>query len=97
MSGELVALLSALLWALASVLLAMGVRRLHVLPLNLMRCLFSTALFWALLPFFGGLAAVMAIPSSSWLWLVVSVVMLLVVGDTLYFRSLELAGDRRPA
>ena len=51
MSGELLAILSALLWAMSSVLLTIGARRLHVLPLNLVRCVVSTAFFWVLLPF----------------------------------------------
>ncbi len=92
MSGELIALLSALLWAIASVLLAVGAKRIHVVPLNLIRCVLSTAFFWSLLPFFGGFRALASIPASSWLWLVVSVLGLLVIGDTLYFRSLDLAG-----
>jgi drug/metabolite transporter (DMT)-like permease len=92
LSGELIALLSALLWAIASVLLTVGAKRLHVLPLNLVRCVVSTAFFWILLPFDGGFHALAAIPPGAWLWLVVSVLGLLVVGDTLYFRSLDLAG-----
>ena len=92
MSGEAIALLSALLWAFASVLMGWGVKRLHVIPLNLIRCAVSTAFFWSLLPFFGGLKAIAAIPVEQWLWLFLSVVMLLIVGDLLYFRSLDLAG-----
>jgi drug/metabolite transporter (DMT)-like permease len=92
LSGELVALLSALLWAVSSVLIAVGAKRLHVLPLNLVRCLISTTFFWAMLLFYGGFQALATIPSSAWPWLVVSVLGLLVVGDTFYFRSMELAG-----
>ena len=92
MSGELVALLSAFLWAMASVLLTMGAKRIHVVPLNLIRCVVSTAFFWALLPFYGGWGALAAIPPSAWIWLAVSVLSLLVVGDSLYFRSMDLAG-----
>jgi transporter family protein len=92
LSGEAIALLSALLWAFASVLMGWGVRRLHVIPLNLVRCVVSTAFFWSLLPFFGGLKAVAAIEADQWLWLFLSVVMLLIVGDLLYFRSLDLVG-----
>jgi uncharacterized membrane protein len=77
---------------MASVLLTVGARRIHVLPLNLIRCTVSTAFFWALLPFYGGLDALAAIPAGAWPWLVVSVLGLLVVGDTLYFRSMDLAG-----
>jgi uncharacterized membrane protein len=86
------ALVSALLWALASVLLTVGAKVLPVVPLNFVRCAVSTAFFWALLPFFGGLQALAQITPSNWLWLVVSVIAMLVVGDTLYFRSLDLAG-----
>lgn len=92
MSGEQNALLAASLWAVGSVLLAVGARRLHVVPLNLIRCVIATVFFWALLPFFGGFRALATIPHSTWLWLTVSVLGLLVVGDTLYFRSMELAG-----
>lgn len=92
MSGELIALLSALLWAIGSVLMAMGARRLHVLPLNLVRCLVSTTFFWLLLPFFGGIEALLVFTPSQLAWLVLSVLCLLVVGDTLYFRSMDLAG-----
>ncbi|MBN1660615.1 MAG: DMT family transporter [Anaerolineae bacterium] len=92
MSGELFAILSALLWALASVLLTIGARRLHVLPLNLVRCAVATIFFWVLLPFYGGLDAVAAISPAAWLWLAASVLGLLIIGDTLYFRSMDLAG-----
>jgi drug/metabolite transporter, DME family len=92
LSGLVVALLSSLLWAIGSVLVAAGVKRLSVVPLNLVRCLVSTALFWGLLPFFGGFRALATIPASTWVWLMVSVLGLLVIGDSLYFRSLDLAG-----
>jgi DME family drug/metabolite transporter len=92
LSGELIALLSALLWAIASVLMAIEARRLHVLPLNLIRCVVSATFFWVLLPFSGGLDALAHIPPSAWVWMVVSVLGLLVVGDTLYFRAMDLAG-----
>jgi uncharacterized membrane protein len=92
LSGELVALLSALLWAIGSVLITVGAKRLHVVPLNLVRCTVSTVFFWALLPFYGGIPALATMAPSAWLWLLVSVLGLLVVGDTLYFRSMDLAG-----
>lgn len=92
MSGELMVLLSALLWAMMSVMLTVVAKKLDVVPLNFVRCVVSTIFFWALLPFFGGLSALAAIPPSNWLWLTVSVLALLVVGDTLYFRSMDLAG-----
>ena len=92
MSGELVALISALLWAMASVLLTVGAKRIHVVPLNLVRCVVSSIFFLALLPFYGGLEAIAAITPAAWFWLLVSVLMLLAVGDTIYFMSMEMAG-----
>jgi uncharacterized membrane protein len=92
LSGEGVAILSALLWAVASVLLTVGTKRIHVVPMNMIRCLISTSFFWILLPFYGGWEALAAIPPSALLWMVVSVLALLVIGDSLYFRSMDLAG-----
>jgi drug/metabolite transporter (DMT)-like permease len=92
LSGELVGLLSAVLWAVSSVLLTVGAKRLHVIPLNLVRCTVSAAFFLLLLPFYGGFRALAELPLSVWLGLTVSVLALLVVGDTLYFGSLHLAG-----
>ena len=92
MSGEIAALLSAFVWAVASVLMTMGAKQLPVLPLNLVRVAIAATVFWALLPFFGGFQALAAISPWAWVWLFVSVLALLVVGDTLYFRSMDLAG-----
>jgi drug/metabolite transporter (DMT)-like permease len=92
LSGELAALLSALAWAISSVLLTAGAKRLHVIPLNLIRCVVSAGFFLALLPFFGGFAALAEIPASHYIYLLISVLGLLVVGDTLFYRSMDLAG-----
>jgi uncharacterized membrane protein len=92
LSGEAIAILSALLWAVASVLLTVGTKRIHAVPMNLIRCVISTSFFWILLPFYGGLEALAAIPPLAFLWMLVSVLGLLVIGDTLYFRSMDLAG-----
>ena len=70
----------------------MGAKRLHVVPLNLVRCTAGTMFFWILLPFFGGIQAIAALTPSAWLWLMISVLTLLVVGDSLYFSSMDLAG-----
>lgn len=92
LSGELIALFSALLWAVSSVLLTVGVRRVHVLPMNFVRCVVSTVFFWVLLPFYGGIQALQSIPVAQWIWMAVSVLTLLVIGDSLYFHSMDLAG-----
>jgi drug/metabolite transporter, DME family len=92
LSGALLALLAALLWSVASVLLTVAARRIHVLPLNLVRCATAALFFWALLPWFGGVDALAGITGIAWLWLVVSVLANLVIGDTLYFGAMHLAG-----
>ncbi|MFC2029159.1 DMT family transporter [Chloroflexota bacterium] len=92
MSGEVAAMLSALAWASSSVLMTVSAKRLHVIPLNLVRAAVSALFFLALLPFFGGFQAVVAIPSSQWPWLLLSTLALLVVGDTLFYQSTHLAG-----
>jgi drug/metabolite transporter (DMT)-like permease len=92
LSGVLLALLAALLWSIASVMLTVAARRIHVLPLNLVRCATAALFFWVLLPWFGGLDALGGIAGLAWLWLVVSVLANLVVGDTLYFGAMHLAG-----
>ena len=92
MSGELFAFSSALIWAVSTVLWALGTQRIHVIPLNLVRCLTATAFFWALLPFYGGFEAISAVSPIAWFWLILSVLTLLVAGDILFFRSIELAG-----
>jgi len=92
LSGELAAILSALAWASSSVLMTMSAKRLHVVPLNLVRSTVSFVFYLALLPFFGGFQALADYPLSQLPWLVVSVLALLVVGDTLFYRSMHLAG-----
>jgi drug/metabolite transporter (DMT)-like permease len=77
---------------MSSVLITLGAKQLHVVPLNLVRCVVSTSFFWLLLPFYGGLEALASIQPSAWIWLVVSVLGLLVVGDTFFFRSMDLVG-----
>lgn len=92
MSGELAAILSALAWASSSVLMTMSAKRLHVVPLNLVRSTVSLVFYLALLPFFGGFQALADYPLSHLPWLAVSVLALLVVGDTLFYKSMHLAG-----
>jgi DME family drug/metabolite transporter len=92
LSGELAAVLSALAWASSSVLMAVSAKRIHVVPLNLVRSAVAMVFYLALLPFFGGFQALADFPLSQLPWLVVSVLAVLVVGDTLFYGSMHLAG-----
>jgi DME family drug/metabolite transporter len=93
--GVLSALLSALFWALSDVAFTWMKPHLDVLSMNLMRCLFAMLLFWLLLPFAGGLPALAQIAPTTMLALVGSVVLLLIIGDSLYYTSLRLIGVSR--
>jgi DME family drug/metabolite transporter len=88
-------LLSALFWALSSVMFTWMAPYLDVLPMNMMRCLFATLFFWLLLPFVGGLAALGQIAPTTMLALIGSSILMIVAGDTLYFVSMRLIGVSR--
>lgn len=92
MSGVLLALLAAALWAVASVMLMVGAKRLHIVPLNLVRCAVTAAFCLILLPWHGGLSALAGLSWLNWLLLGVTVLANLVIGDTLFFRGMDLAG-----
>jgi drug/metabolite transporter (DMT)-like permease len=93
--GVLSALFSALLWALSGVTFTWMARHLDVLPMNMMRCLFGALFFWLLLPFAGGLAALGQVAPTKLLALIGSVILLLIIGDSLYFTSMRLIGVSR--
>jgi drug/metabolite transporter (DMT)-like permease len=93
--GGVSALFSALLWALSGVTFTWMGRHLDVLPMNMMRCVFAAFFFWLLLPFAGGLDALSRVAPTALLALVSSVVLLLIVGDSLYFTSMRLIGASR--
>jgi DME family drug/metabolite transporter len=93
--GGLSALFSALLWALSSVMFTWMAPYLDVLPMNLARCIFATLVFWLLLPFAGGPAALTQIAPATMLALAASSILMIVVGDSLYFASMRLIGVSR--
>jgi DME family drug/metabolite transporter len=93
--GVLCALFSALLWAFSGVTFTWMARHLDVLSMNLMRCLFATSIFWLLLPFVGGPAALAQVAPTTLLTLICSVILLLIIGDSLYFTSMRLIGVSR--
>lgn len=93
--GGLFGLLSSILWALSSVMFAWMAPYMDVLSMNMMRCLFAAIFFWLLMPFYGGLDALARIDPMTMLALVVSVFLLVVVGDSLYFVSSRMIGVSR--
>jgi len=93
--GELCALGSAVSWAISGILLKPQTERLGAVLLNAWRSLIAALFFFALLPFFGGLEAIRALPLAAWIYFLASVVFVLGIGDTLYLKSLTLVGVAR--
>lgn len=94
MLGEIVGVGAALTWALVSVAYAAMSVKVDALTLNFWRCLTGAAFVWILVPFWvtGGFPA---IPPLAIAALFGSVVSSLIIGDTIYFRSLAMIGVAR--
>ena len=93
--GEWAALTSALLWTISSML--WGRIRLSALSLNLCKNIIGVVLVsmqLLLLIAFAGRPGLEA-PLRSWCWLSLSGLVGIVIGDTFYFRCLQILGPRR--
>ena len=93
--GEWAALAAALMWTLASML--WGRIRLTALGINLCKNMLGTVLVAVHLLFVIALAGqtYRFAPVESWFWLSLSGLVGVVIGDTFYFRSLQILGPRR--
>ena len=93
--GEIAALVAALLWTISSML--WGQIRISAFVLNACKnvigCLFILA-HLAVIGFFTGSFGFTTNP-AAWGWLAMSGLVGIVVGDTFYFRSLQILGPRR--
>lgn len=58
--------------------------------LNLLRCLAASIFFWMIIPFYPGTKALSQTPATPLLYLILSAVIGIAVGDTIYFRCLRL-------
>jgi drug/metabolite transporter (DMT)-like permease len=93
--GELAALGGALTWAISSVLLTRINRNVHVMAIGAVRCLSSSTFFWLLLPVSGGLGAFAGLNWDTILGLMLSVLIVLGVGDTIFFLATKRIGVSR--
>ena len=93
--GELAALGGALTWAVSSVLLTRINRKVHVMAIGAVRCLSSTLFFWLLLPLSGGLEAFAGIQWHMILGLAASVLIVLGLGDSIFFLATKRIGVSR--
>ncbi len=92
--GEWAALTAALLWTLSTML--WGQVKLSALGINVCKNLVSTvmiAMHLIVLALVSGTPVMTASP-ESWGWLTISGLVGIVIGDTVYFRSLQILGPR---
>ena len=94
--GEIAALSAAFLWTISSLL--WGQINLSALGLNLCKNVLGSLLVLghlAALLLFSDRIALFLAPAESWFWLGLSGLVGVVIGDTVYFRSLQIMGARR--
>ncbi len=90
MIGEISGLACALCWALSSIGTKSLAGKFEPLVLNLLRCVGASLILWAVIPFFPGIQALGEAPGVSVILLIVSAVMGISIGDTIYIRGLRL-------
>ncbi len=90
MLGEIGGLGAAFCWALSSILSKALSRKFAPLTLNFWRCAGAAVALWAAIPFFPGVQSLFSAPRDPVIFLILSAVMGISVGDTIYFRGLKL-------
>lgn len=90
MTGEISALGCAFTWALSSVFTKSLAPKFHPLTLNLLRCLGASLVLWCLIPFYPGVQSLSQAPSASLFYLIVSALLGICLGDTIYIKGLTL-------
>ena len=93
--GELAALGCALTWAITSILLKRPVVEMGAVAANLIRTWVGAAVFWVFVLATGRLDQLFHLSTYTAVALVISMIVGLGIGDTLYFRSLQLIGVSR--
>lgn len=91
-TGELAALLCAVLWAVNGMLLRTQAERIPPTSVTVVRCAVAALMFWLLLPLDGSLAGLGRVPWSEWALLLASVMAGIGVGDTLYLIAIRQIG-----
>src|SRR5512142_3273037 len=86
---------TAWVWATSSLWIKAQSARVHPLAFNAFRMTVATLFFMALLPFFGGWDAFVAVPVSSSVMLALSTIVGITFGDSLYFWSMNKIGTSR--
>jgi len=88
--GEISALGCAFCWALSSTLTKSLSGKIEPLSLNFIRCLGAAVPLWAIIPFYPGVYGLSPITGKAVLYLSLSALVGMSVGDTIYIRGLRL-------
>ncbi len=94
-SGEVLALSCAFVWALNGLILRTQSHKISPAAMNMTRCGVGGCCFWILLPFGDPLSNLGQVALHEWLLLGGSVVIGVVIGDTLYLSALREVGVAR--
>jgi drug/metabolite transporter, DME family len=86
------ALGGALTWAISSVLLTRINRKVHVMGIGLVRCITASLFFFTLLPFVGGASAFAGVDFRAVVGLMISVLLVLAVGDSIFLVAAKRVG-----
>ncbi|MBI5652997.1 MAG: DMT family transporter [Chloroflexi bacterium] len=95
MTGLILGLTTAFIWATSSLIVKAWSARVDTLALNAFRLSVSGIFFLALLPFFGGLDALARLTTASQIALAASVIIGVAIGDSLFFWSMTQIGAAR--
>lgn len=93
--GLALGLSSAVVWAMTGLAVRAISSSLNAVSYNAFRLLVAGTLFLILLPFFGGIEAILELGAGSLLALAASTVLGILIGDTMYFWSLAQIGASR--
>jgi drug/metabolite transporter (DMT)-like permease len=93
--GESACLTAAMMWAVAVVIFRGPIAAWGARTANLVKCLVATGLLVLTLPFFGGLSAFAGVPARDLLFIAVSGLVGLTLGDTALFAAVARIGAHR--
>jgi DME family drug/metabolite transporter len=93
--GIILGVASAFIWATTSLAIKAQSDRINTSSFNAFRMFVAALFVLALLPFFGGVQAIVNVPLNSTLMLAISSVIGVALGDTLYFWSMTKIGAAR--
>ncbi|MBI4553000.1 MAG: DMT family transporter [Candidatus Latescibacteria bacterium] len=93
--GELAALGCAVFWSSSNVVMKSQIRRIDVIPINALRYMFSFIFYAVLLWVTHRWGLVISFPRPALAYLMLSMAIGLVTGDTLHLKAIELLGVSR--